>query len=89
MDAEDKEILRALLAGQQALVATVQGIEARLDRIEATLERVVIDVGVIKEQLKDLEAVDRFMMHRSAEIEAELEVIKRRQKASHTKGAGD
>lgn len=74
MNPETKAILDALRESRQILEAKLQAMDTKLDAVAA-------DVTAVKEQLADMGARDRYLTQKTGELEAELFVVKRRQKA--------
>ena len=59
----------------------LDGIDSRLSAVETKLDAVAVDVAAIKEQLVDMTARDEYLTRKTSELEADLYVVKRRQKA--------
>lgn len=81
MNAELEAILNALLESRKILEAKLDAVDTRLEAIGTRLEAVAVDVAAIKEQIGDMNARDQYFMQKTGELEAELFVLKQRQKA--------
>jgi|GEM_PF-4848937 len=68
---EERGIMTALLEGQRTTEALLKAVLTSLDLLTA-------EVSAMKEQLADVGARERHLVHKTAEIEAEVAVLKQR-----------
>lgn len=68
---EEKGILTALLEGQRTTEALLKAVLANLGTLSA-------DVAAVREQVGDLLARERHLLHKTAEIEADISMLKQR-----------
>lgn len=81
MNPETKAILDALLESRKHLEAKLEAMDTKLEAMGTKVEAIATDVMTIKEQVADMSARDQFLTQKTGELEAELFVVKRRQKA--------
>ncbi len=81
MNAEERDILRALYDGQRVAEAERKSDRALLEAIMAKLDGLMADVGAMKEEIGELNARDRYFIHKLGEHEAEISVVKHRLQA--------
>ncbi|HEY3365680.1 MAG TPA: hypothetical protein VGK74_11545 [Symbiobacteriaceae bacterium] len=71
LTAEERNILAALPEGQRTTEALLKAVLANLGQLTA-------EVATIKDQVVDSAARERHLLHKTAEIEADVSVLKQR-----------
>jgi len=81
LNAETNAILSALMESRKLLESKLEALDNKVEAMNDKLESVAADVAAMKEHLADMSARDQYLMQKTGELEAELFVVKRRQKA--------
>jgi chromosome segregation ATPase len=88
LNSETKAILDALLESRKIVEAKLETMDTKLGTMDTKLGTMdtklgtmATDIAEIKERLTDMETIDRHLLHKTAELEADLTLVKRRQKA--------